>query len=84
MIYYNNYLVYRFFNISMEILPKILSSSEIYGNLSDGPLKGIPISGVSNIFVNISLPNIYGKPLKNKSTHLKQCLPFNEKVIKFN
>lgn len=35
----------RFFNIPMEILPKILSSSEIYGTLADGPLKGIPISG---------------------------------------
>lgn len=40
--------VNRFFNIRMDILPKILSSSEIYGALTDGLLKGTPISGVSN------------------------------------
>uniref|UniRef100_A0A1B6C2C1 Probable glycerol kinase n=1 Tax=Clastoptera arizonana TaxID=38151 RepID=A0A1B6C2C1_9HEMI len=36
----------RFFNIPMNILPTILSSSEIYGTLTSGPFKGIPISGV--------------------------------------
>ncbi|XP_059484029.1 glycerol kinase-like [Neocloeon triangulifer] len=35
----------KFFNIPMEILPQIRSSSEIYGFLRDGPLKGLPISG---------------------------------------
>ncbi|XP_075214795.1 glycerol kinase 3-like [Lycorma delicatula] len=35
----------KFFGIPMHILPEIKSSSEIYGYLSDGSLKGIPISG---------------------------------------
>lgn len=51
------YLFHRYFNIPMDILPKILSSSEIYGQLADGPLKGIPISGVS-IFLSINSMNL--------------------------
>ncbi|XP_049785027.1 glycerol kinase isoform X1 [Schistocerca cancellata] len=35
----------RFFNIPINLLPAIHSSSEIYGHISDGPLKGTPISG---------------------------------------
>uniref|UniRef100_A0A1B6D1V9 Probable glycerol kinase n=1 Tax=Clastoptera arizonana TaxID=38151 RepID=A0A1B6D1V9_9HEMI len=35
----------KFFGIPLHILPKIRSSSEIYGFLSEGPLHGIPISG---------------------------------------
>lgn len=34
-----------FFGIPMSILPEIRSSSEVYGRISEGPLKGIPISG---------------------------------------
>ncbi|XP_076999166.1 glycerol kinase 2 [Tamandua tetradactyla] len=34
-----------FFEIPMEILPKILSSSEIYGQMKVGSLEGVPISG---------------------------------------
>ncbi|XP_043281441.1 glycerol kinase isoform X2 [Venturia canescens] len=36
----------RYFDIPMKLLPDIKSSSEIYGNISVGPLKGIPISGI--------------------------------------
>uniref|UniRef100_A0A8C6UL22 glycerol kinase n=1 Tax=Neogobius melanostomus TaxID=47308 RepID=A0A8C6UL22_9GOBI len=35
----------RYFDIPMEILPKVHSSSEIYGHMSAGPLAGVPISG---------------------------------------
>ncbi|XP_075211363.1 glycerol kinase 1 [Lycorma delicatula] len=35
----------RFFDIPMDILPKICTSSEIYGLISNGSLKGIPVSG---------------------------------------
>lgn len=35
----------RFFNIPVKLLPAIHSSSEIYGHICDGPLKGTPISG---------------------------------------
>ena len=40
----------RYFNIAADLLPEIHSSSEIYGYISEGPLKGIPISAVSVIF----------------------------------
>nr|XP_028583282.1 glycerol kinase isoform X3 [Podarcis muralis] len=35
----------KFFGIPMEILPKVRSSSEIYGLMSSGALTGVPISG---------------------------------------
>ncbi|KAF7689575.1 glycerol kinase isoform X2 [Silurus meridionalis] len=35
----------NYFGIPMEILPKVRSSSEIYGLMNSGPLTGIPISG---------------------------------------
>lgn len=39
----------RYFDIPMQMLPEIKSSSEIYGKISFGPLTGIPISGVRKI-----------------------------------
>lgn len=39
----------RYFDISMQMLPEIRSSSEIYGKISFEPLSGIPISGVRKI-----------------------------------
>lgn len=38
-------LLLKFFEVPKSVLPEIKSSSEIYGSISDGPLKGIPISG---------------------------------------
>uniref|UniRef100_A0A8C5FSR1 glycerol kinase n=1 Tax=Gadus morhua TaxID=8049 RepID=A0A8C5FSR1_GADMO len=35
----------KYFDIPMEILPKVRSSSEIYGLMKSGALNGIPISG---------------------------------------
>ncbi|KAI5633101.1 glycerol kinase [Phthorimaea operculella] len=35
----------RFFDIPIQILPKIKSSAEIYGYISSGPLLGVPIAG---------------------------------------
>ncbi|VDM53301.1 unnamed protein product [Angiostrongylus costaricensis] len=35
----------EFFNIPQDILPRIMSSAEVYGTLTDGPLKGVAISG---------------------------------------
>ena len=37
----------REFGIPMCMLPQIRSSSEVYGHVFDGPLKGVPIAGVS-------------------------------------
>lgn len=39
----------RYFDIPIQMLPEIRSSSEIYGNITIDALKGIPISGVSYI-----------------------------------
>lgn len=35
-----------YFKIPTKILPQIKSSSEMYGNILKGPLKGVPIAGV--------------------------------------
>jgi glycerol kinase len=35
-----------FFGFRRSILPKLVSSSEVYGHLSRGPLKGVPIGGL--------------------------------------
>uniref|UniRef100_A0A3P8YAX3 glycerol kinase n=2 Tax=Esox lucius TaxID=8010 RepID=A0A3P8YAX3_ESOLU len=35
----------RYFGVPMEILPKVKSSSEIYGSMNSGSLAGVPISG---------------------------------------
>ena len=33
------------FNIPVAMLPRIVSSSEVYGHISDGPLSGVPLAG---------------------------------------
>ncbi|OZJ05484.1 hypothetical protein BZG36_01623 [Bifiguratus adelaidae] len=35
----------KFFNLPSDILPNIVSSAELYGNVSNGPLEGVPITG---------------------------------------
>ncbi|HEY5808259.1 MAG TPA: glycerol kinase GlpK [Povalibacter sp.] len=34
------------FNVPASVLPRIASSSEIYGEIAYGPLKGVPIAGI--------------------------------------
>jgi glycerol kinase len=36
----------HFFDIPMDILPEIRSSAEVYGYVSEGPFKQVPIAGV--------------------------------------
>lgn len=36
----------KFFSFRPSVLPKIVSSSEVYGHISSGPLKGTPIAGI--------------------------------------
>ncbi|KAG7095770.1 hypothetical protein E1B28_006475 [Marasmius oreades] len=36
----------RFFGFRESILPKIVSSSEVYGNVASGALKGVPVGGL--------------------------------------
>ncbi|KAI0664371.1 glycerol kinase [Cubamyces menziesii] len=37
----------KFFEIKDSVLPKIVSSSEVYGELAYGPLKGVKIGGIA-------------------------------------
>ena len=39
----------NFFSVPISALPKIHSSAEILGYMADGPLKGVPISGVTSL-----------------------------------
>ncbi|KAG6813866.1 hypothetical protein H0H92_006273 [Tricholoma furcatifolium] len=36
----------EFFGLRPSVLPKLVSSSEVYGNVASGPLKGVPIGGL--------------------------------------
>ena len=45
----------RYFEIPMKLLPDIKSSSEIYGKISVGPLKGITLSAVSTYYFSYNL-----------------------------
>lgn len=36
----------KFFGFRSSILPKLVSSSQVYGHIADGPLKGISIGGL--------------------------------------
>ncbi|KAI0769147.1 glycerol kinase [Trametes elegans] len=37
----------KFFEIKESVLPKIVSSSEVYGDITYGPLKGVKIAGIA-------------------------------------
>lgn len=36
----------QFFGIRKSVLPRLVSTSEVYGNLAYGPLKGVPLGGL--------------------------------------
>jgi glycerol kinase len=36
----------RAFSIPRQILPEIRSSSEVYGHVAEGPLRGVPVAGI--------------------------------------
>jgi glycerol kinase len=36
----------QFFGIRESVLPRLVSTSEVYGNLAYGPLKGVPLGGL--------------------------------------
>jgi glycerol kinase len=36
----------EFFGIRESVLPRLVSSSEVYGTLAYGPLKGVPLGGL--------------------------------------
>ena len=39
-------LLLEFFGFRKSILPKLVSTSEVYGKLAYGPLQGVPIGGL--------------------------------------
>jgi len=63
----------QFFDIPMEILPEIRSSSEIYGRLSSGELKGVPISGCLGDQQAAFVGNMCFKPGTAKNTYGTGC-----------
>jgi glycerol kinase len=36
----------QFFGIRLSVLPRLVSTSEVYGYLAYGPLKGVPLGGL--------------------------------------
>jgi glycerol kinase len=36
----------QFFGIRVSVLPRLVSTSEVYGYLAYGPLKGVPLGGL--------------------------------------
>lgn len=36
----------EFFGFRPSVLPKLVSTSEVYGNIASGPLTGVPIGGL--------------------------------------
>jgi len=36
----------RFFDLRESALPRLVSTSEVYGNITYGPLKGVPLTGL--------------------------------------
>jgi glycerol kinase len=50
----------RQLEIPTNILPNIRSSSEIYGHIAEGPMKGVPIAGVPILFDFIDFSQCLG------------------------
>ncbi|XP_012277459.1 glycerol kinase isoform X2 [Orussus abietinus] len=63
----------RYFDIPMEILPQIRSSSEIYGTITDGPLEGIKISGILGNQQAALVGQTCLKPGQAKNTYRSGC-----------
>jgi len=63
----------RYFNIAPDLLPEIHSSSEIYGYISEGPLKGIPISAILGNQQSSLIGERCFKEGQAKSTYRKGC-----------
>lgn len=63
----------QFFEISKDMLPEIRSSSELYGHLVDGPLTGIPISGILGDQQAALVGQLCFKPGQAKNTYGTGC-----------
>ncbi|XP_066905890.1 glycerol kinase [Halyomorpha halys] len=73
----------KFFEIPIEILPEIRSSSEIYARISQGPIAGIPIAGCVGDQQSALLGQVCLKKGQAKSTYGTGCfLLYNTGNIK--
>ncbi|XP_063223008.1 glycerol kinase 3-like isoform X2 [Bacillus rossius redtenbacheri] len=63
----------RFFQVPREILPAIRSSSEIYGTIAEGALKGTPISGCLGDQQSALLGQMCTREGQAKSTYGTGC-----------
>lgn len=57
----------RFFGVDQRALPKIVPSSDVYGKVEIGPLKGIPIAGVNAFFTLSFYCTILSVPWRSAS-----------------
>ncbi|XP_069114866.1 glycerol kinase 3-like [Argopecten irradians] len=63
----------KFFDIPKEVLPEIRSSSEVYGQLVSGPLKGLNISGILGDQQAALVGQMCFKPGQAKNTYGTGC-----------
>lgn len=63
----------QFFEISKDMLPEIRSSAETYGKLVDGPLQGLPISGILGDQQAALVGQLCFKPGQAKNTYGTGC-----------
>jgi hypothetical protein len=52
----------RYFGIPHDVFAEVRSTSEIYGHIKDGPLAGVPISGVMK-FIGYAHQHIRGNEI---------------------
>ncbi|XP_052804749.1 glycerol kinase 3-like isoform X2 [Mya arenaria] len=75
----------EFYGIDKKVLPEITSSAEIYGNMNEGPLKGIPLAGNVGDQQGALLGQLCFKPGQGKITYgTAACLCVNtgERCVK--
>jgi len=63
----------EFFDIGKAMLPEIHSSSEVYGKLVDGPLKGLPVAGILGDQQAALVGQLCLKPGQAKNTYGTGC-----------
>ncbi|KAH3868573.1 hypothetical protein DPMN_031723 [Dreissena polymorpha] len=63
----------KFFGVEKTMLPEIRSSAEVYGTLTEGPLKGLPISGILGDQQAALVGQLCFKPGQAKNTYGTGC-----------
>ncbi|XP_060604199.1 glycerol kinase-like [Ruditapes philippinarum] len=68
----------QFFGVDKNILPEVRSSAEVYGHIYDGPLTGVPVSGILGDQQAAMVGHSHFKPGQTKITYgTALCLSMN-------